>query len=74
MFELLGRYVPIDFAVAIFMIHCGESIAFNASIEISRVRSVLAWQVSRMTATCRRSRDEVTCVDLGNYLKINLWP
>jgi len=26
MFELLGRYVPIDFAVAIFMIHCGESI------------------------------------------------
>lgn len=26
------------------------------------------------TATCRRSRDEVTCVDLGNYLKINLWP
>jgi len=42
MLELLCRYVPIDFAVAIFMINCGESIAYNASIEISRVGSVLA--------------------------------
>jgi len=42
MFELLGRYVSVDFAVEIFMIHCGVSIAYNASIEISRVGSVLA--------------------------------
>jgi hypothetical protein len=42
MFELLGRYVPIDFAVVIFVIHCGESIAYSAAIEISGVRSVLA--------------------------------
>jgi Zn finger protein HypA/HybF involved in hydrogenase expression len=74
MFEMLGRYVAIDFAVAMFVIHCGESIAYNASIEISRVVSVLACQVSRVTATCPQSRDEVTRVDLGNYLKIKSWP
>lgn len=40
--EFLGRYVPIDFAVAIFMIHCGENTAYNkASIEILRVARCL---------------------------------
>jgi hypothetical protein len=74
MFELLGRYVPIDFAVAIIMIHCGESIAYNVSIEISRVGSVLACQISRMTALCPQSRDEITCFDLRSCLKSKPWP
>jgi hypothetical protein len=33
----------------------------------------LTWKLSRMTATCPQSRDEVTCVELSNYLKIRPW-